>query len=468
MHRFLFLKRSFLLTICFVNIAFLAIGQDSATVLRYETYMEAVLRHHPLAQKAELKIKLAAAEMLGAKGNLDPILNSSWDQKNFDDKLYFRHYGGNISLPTKLGIDIVGGYNFAEGSFVDPENSITGRGLWNAGIEVNILQGLIVNERKIALDKAEVFQGLAEVEQKNMLNDLLYDATYAYLVWQQFYAANAILNENIAIADTYFENTKISYLNGEKTTLDTLEAYIALQDALITLQKNDTDLLKARFSLENFLWLDQKPIQLLEMTIPQPVQDYIFDPILLLDIPSIENNPAIVIVKNKIALAQLDQRLKQEKLKPKLKLKYNPLLATTNQSIVPIYSPNDYKWGMEFTMPLLFRSAKADVQRGKIKLQELEFDLQNKSNELQNKIENSYQQQQILTQQMTMLQSNLEGYKLLLDGENEKFRLGESSVFILNKRQEKYITSQLKLIELNIKRQTELLKFYYFSNQLGQ
>ena len=60
----------------------------------------------------------------------------------------------------------------------------------------------------------------------------------------------------------------------------------------------------------------------------------------------------------------------------------------------------------------------------------------------------------------------MEGYRLLLDGENEKFRFGESSVFLLNKRQEKYINGQLKLIELNIKLQVELLNYLYYSNGL--
>lgn len=117
-------------------------------------------------------------------------------------------------------------------------------------------------------------------------------------------------------------------------------------------------------------------------------------------------------------------------------------------------------------MPLLLRSEKADIVRGEIKIQETELDIQNKTNELQNKIENSWHQQKLLQDQIVLLNLNVENYRRLLDGEQEKYNFGESSVFLLNKRQEKYIDGRLKLIEIHIKQQIELLNFLYYSNQL--
>lgn len=117
-------------------------------------------------------------------------------------------------------------------------------------------------------------------------------------------------------------------------------------------------------------------------------------------------------------------------------------------------------------MPLLLRSEKADIVRGEIKIQETELDIQNKTNELQNKIENSWHQQKLLQEQIALLNLNVENYRRLLDGEQEKYNFGESSVFLLNKRQEKYIDGRLKLIEIHIKQQIELLNFLYYSNQL--
>jgi len=116
---------------------------------------------------------------------------------------------------------------------------------------------------------------------------------------------------------------------------------------------------------------------------------------------------------NKLTYTEIEQRLKREKLKPKLKLKYNPLIGTGNNDDYANLAFNNFKWGFNFSMPLLLRSEKANVQKGAIKIKEIELDLDNKRNQLQNKIENSWQQQQLLQQQITLLQQNVNGYEQL-------------------------------------------------------
>ena len=444
----------------------LCFGQTDSTILTYAEYLENILRYHPIAQQGDLKLTLAEVELLAAKGNLDPTVVSDWDQKNFDDKLYYRQFQAKLRFPTRLGVDIVGGYENTEGVFLNPENNTDDFGLWHLGIEVNALQGLIVNERKTALEQAKVFQDLAKNEQQMILNDLVYNASAAYLNWQRYASFKVILTENRSIANTYFENTKESFFNGEKTAMDTLEALILSQDALAFLQKNELGLIKSRQSVENYLWFDEKPVLLQETAQPEDYQDQFLPAPIALEKATLINHPILLASINKLSYLEIDQKLKREKLKPKLKIKYNPLLATSANSITPNFSVNDAKWGFYFSMPVLLRSERANIQRGELKIQETKLDIQNKRNELQNKIEGSWLQQDLLQQQIILLNQNVRGYRQLLDGESEKFNFGESSVFLLNKRQEKYINGQLKLVETTIKRQIELLNFLYFSNLL--
>jgi len=449
----------------FVNLS-LVKGQSDSLIVTYKEYLENILKYHPLAKKADLRNRLADAEMLGARGNLDPLIDSDWNQKSFDDKLYYRQYQAKFTIPTTLGVAFTGGYENTEGLFLNPEDNTDEFGLWHVGIEADILQGLLVNERRTALDQARVFQDMAENQQRNMINDLIFEASEAYLYWQKNQFFRDVLLENVELSVEYFAGTRQSYLNGEKTALDTLEAFILVQDALTQLQKNDLDLIKSRQNVENFLWFNEVPLVLQDSTV---AEDYDND---MLQIPSpLENtniamHPIIQESMNKLSMIEIEQRLKREKLKPKLKLKFNPLLATTENDATPTYSINDYKWGLDFAMPLFFRSARADVQRGEVKILETKLDLDNKRNELQNKIENSWQQQLLYQDQIALMERNVDSYRRLLEGERIKFAYGESSVFIVNKRQEKYIDGQLKLIETNIKRQLQILKYLYFSNQL--
>lgn len=457
-----------ILIFCFL-IQQVLIGQTTSdsTVFTYKSYLENVIRYHPIAKKADLQTKIGAANWLAAKGNLDPKLGFSWNEKDFDEKLYYRQYAGKVKVPTTLGIDVVGGYENTAGEFLNPENKTDKNGLWHLGVEVNLLQGLIVNERKIALEQAKVFQSRTDNERLIILNELLYAASKAYLDWQKYFYFQTVYQENINIANTYFTNTKLSFESGEKTAMDTLEAFILYQDANNAFQKNELSLVAARQNLENYLWLDEKPVVLQAAILPENYQNDFFQPNPDFNFDTaINTHPLLQTYVYKQSYFELEQRLKREKLKPKLKVKYNPLLSTSDNSIAPNFSLSNFKWGLDFSMPLLFRSEKAAIQQGDIKLQETALDFQNKQNELSNKATNSLQQQTILNDQIALSQQNLEGYRLLLEGENLKFQYGESSVFLLNKRQEKYINGQLKLIELFIKRQKEILSFYFYTNQL--
>ena len=158
--------------------------------------------------------------------------------------------------------------------------------------------------------------------------------------------------------------------------------------------------------------------------------------------------------------------IKREKLKPKLKVKYNALLTTSDNINIHEFDLSNYKLGIGFSMPLFLRSERAGVKKGKLRIQEQELDLMYKKNELFNKAEASWQQQAILKEQISIYEQNASNYERLLNGENEKFRYGESSVFLLNKRQEKYIDGKLKLTEAYVKFQMEVLNYLYLSNQL--
>ena len=441
-------------------------AQTDSTVLSFEEYFQNILEYHPLAQSANLQLDLREAELLGARGLLDPIVKADWNQKNFDDKLYYQIYSGKLLIPTPLGVDVVAGYENTDGIFLNPERTTDRFGLWNFGVEVNALQGLLINERRTALRQAEVFQNLAESQRRILLNDLLYAAADAYFNWQENFYAQEVLAENIDLAAVYFVGTRESYLGGEKTAMDTLEAYIQLQDATIRYQKRELDLIKARQNVENFLWFRETPVLLRPQTTPEDYQDPLLPDARIFAEQNLAGHPLVLAAINKLSILELEQRLKREKLKPKLKIKYNPLLATDDTDISPNLNSNDFKWGFDFSFPLLLRSARADVQRGEVKLLEAGLDLQNKRNELLNKIEGSLEQLAILDEQLILQERNLDRYLRLLEGERELFRFGESSVFLLNKRQEKYIDGRIKLIETYVKRQMEALNFMFYTNRL--
>ncbi|WP_186755142.1 TolC family protein [Echinicola salinicaeni] len=438
---------------------------QSMDTLDYEVFIEKVINHHPLSQKAKLNDLKAEASIRAARGNFDPVLESDFNQKHYADKMYYRRSASSLRIPTVAGLDVVAGYEKNSGTYLNPESQTGSNGLWNAGIELNVLQGLLMDEGRTALRQGKAYAAIAEQQRTLQTNDLYFSATEAYLYWANSHEALKIVNESIRLAENYFQNTKTSFINGEKTAIDTVEAYIMWQDRKNLLQSVKSSNTATQKNLENYLW-DEDGWYASDQMIPDSLlvinqQDAIDN----FSLDTLDSHPMIQEARSKVAVMEAERRMKQEKLLPKLKLKYMPLLTPDGEGL-PGYNNNDYKWGFSFSFPLLLRGERGNLQLGKVKVMEKQLELENKTIKLQNKVLNSLAQIDYLKAQESIQMENVQGYRKLLWAENEKFKMGESSVFLLNKRQEKYLEGQLKLIDLITKRQLEQLKFRYYTNTL--
>ncbi|MCB9282713.1 MAG: TolC family protein [Lewinellaceae bacterium] len=424
-------------------------------------------QHHPVAGQAALQREWAAAEMRAARGEFDPVLSSGWNDKYFDGKHYYRIFDAGFQIPTWFGLSVNGGYESADGLYLNPENKTDKNGLWTIGLEANLLQGLLIDDRRAALQQAKVFQQASENERIRILNELLFAATEAYIDWQAAYFTRQIIGDALNVAGEYLEATRQSFINGDKPAIDTLEAYLIVQDRLLQYQSNEIEVIRARQQLENFLWYDQIPLELQPATLPEEMGTENFEiPVSPVVDQILANHPDLLEKDYKIAQYSIEQRLKRDKLKPKLKLKYNPLVGTADTGVSPdYYSIANYKWGFNFSMPLFLRSERAAIQMTGLKIREVEFELMDKRNSLRNKIEANLQKQNLLAGQVALQEQNRSNYGVLLEAEGEKFSYGESSVFLLNKRQEKYLESSVKRIELVAKLQLARAEYLYVTGQ---
>lgn len=432
--------------------------------LSIENYIRNVIKYHPQANNAELNLRLSEAQWKTANGQFDPLLKAEYDDKYFDDKQYFQILRSSIELPSYLGLTFNAGYDNTRGLFLNPENNTPIDGLGYLGVEANLLQGLLIDERRTAVNQAEIFEDFAQNRRQIEINNLIIDASIAYYQWQSAYEYQLIILESVELAKQYFENNLQSYLFGDKPAVDTLESFLVLQDQLIMLQSNTIELVKARNNLNNFTWENESNITLSTDINPNRI-GLISKDAISRDSITYVGNPLLEEKRNKLDLLLAENDLKSDKLKPKLKVKYNALTSELNNNI-PTFNINNYKWGLSFSMPLLFRSERGELEINELKIKETELDLVNKENNLKNKQKSNIETLEILNSQLVIVAENVNRYKQLLEFEKEKFDIGESSVFLINKRQEKYIFSKLKVIDLTVKYNIEVLYNLLISNQI--
>ena len=125
------------------------------------------------------------------------------------------------------------------------------------------------------------------------------------------------------------------------------------------------------------------------------------------------------------------------------------------------FNSSDYKLGMSFNMPLFLRKERAKVKLTDIKILDSKLQQTQKFQDLKAKLEVLVSNDVILKQQRTLTQSMVNNYQTLLAAEIRKFEIGESSVFLVNSRENKLLELRQKLIDQDIKvllNRTEMMR----------
>jgi outer membrane protein TolC len=421
-------------------------------IMTLSEYLGYVKSYHPIVKQAHLIINSSEAKLLKARGAFDPKIEVDFDKKRFKEKEYYHQLNGAFKIPTWYGVEFKANFEQNDGLFLNPENNVPLDGLYSAGVSVSLARGFLNNKRMASLKQAKLFLNQAKEEQQIVVNKILYDASLAYFNWLKTYNEKRVFNSFLKNASVRFEGTKRGFQEGSKPAIDTIEAGIVLNSRRLNLEKGRIKLVKSSLVLSNYLWLNENtPIELKENIVPDlntfDAIDRTFNIALFNDKNfDIGNHPRIKALEFKIKSLDVNRRLKMNNLLPKIDFQYNFISSNRNQ--INSFNTNNYKAGINFSMPLFIRKERGDLKLAKIKLQDQKLKneaakviITNKINAIQQEL-NSYILQNALTFKI------VRDYDVLLKAEERKFFLGESSLFLVNFREKKYIDSKLKAISL--------------------
>lgn len=447
-------------------------GYTQSNILEFDQYLDIVRNEHPVAFKANLLQQMADANTLMAKGQFDPSISTGYDRKSFDGKNYYSIASGILKVPTWYGIDIKAGYDQTTGDFLDPSDGLPPRGLWNIGISAPLGNGLVFDQRRAEIRKAQVFQESNQVERQLMLNDLIFEASWAYFDWQAKYETFLVSQLGLTIAEDRFEATVQSVLNGDKPAVDTLESLIAVQNRTMDTVLAYQELTAARINLENFLWQNgEVPLIMAETVTPEPLDETRYfaqvDSLHLLRSDLISIHPELLLYDYKIDFLEIEERLNLEALKPTIEIGFSPLIGTTEQAIFSPYSTSDYKLGASVYYPLFLRKERGKLRMTRVKIQDTGLDRGIKTQSITTKLSTYYNNVRSFELLVNQQAETTNNYQRLLEAENEKFTIGESSIFLINSREVKYLEAQYKLVDQKLKLLMNRLKYLLSSGMIS-
>lgn len=460
------MRRIILLFITIAGFTLFVFAQEKTTPLNFEDFMEIVKSNHPVSKQAELQLKRGDAEVRKSRGGFDPKISISASEKDFESKDYYELIDGGMKIPTWYGLEFKGGYEQNRGLFLNPENNTPGAGLVYAGISVPIGQGLIIDQRRAQLRQAQIYQQSTEQKRRSIYNNILFDASKSYWDWYKAFRILRIFTDALAVAEQRLDAVKRSAELGDLPSIDTLEAGIQVQNRRLALRESELDYANASALLSVFLWNeDVIPLELTELTIPDTLQDILFAPARVYEISLrdslVNNHPDLLQYSYKIESLDIEKRWQSEQLKPKLNLNYNFLNEATNQEAISGFTPNNYKWGLEFNMPVLLRKERGSLLKTKIDIMETDFEMDLKRAEINFKVNQTLNELNTTQSQIAIYTRTVRDYNGLLNGERRKFDAGESSLFLVNRRELGYINAQVKLVELIAKNQKARNSYEY-------
>lgn len=445
----------YFLWFCLLHSSFFLFGQDTLQ-LGHQQFLSIVKNYHPLAFRYRLQNQVARAGINAARGNFDPVLSGKSGAKTIDGLDYYEQKSIGLDIPTWYGVEIHGNYTNLEGEKLN--NSDTRGGLYQFGVTLPLAKNLLYDKRRALLDQAKFSVRMTEAEQQLMTNQLLQDADNIYWEWVKNYEAFLLQSQAVTINRQRLDFIRKTFSYGERAAIDTTEALSQLQGFMLQQEDALLKFVKTTQELSVFLWTEeQQPYDIPSMLIPSEklagsnaYDDYTMM-LIQVDSLAIREHAAMQYYFQKQNILESERRLKFQGFLPKADLTYNFFNKEKYRAdYLPLFTDN-YQYALKLEIPLLLRQARADYRIAKLKLRQNELDTEFKRQELKARIRALHNEVLNYKRQIDISRQNILNYRRLLNAEEILFRNGESSMFLVNTRENKLLEAEQKLLDLQLK-----------------
>ncbi|HIB37420.1 MAG TPA: TolC family protein [Mesonia sp.] len=367
-------------------------------------------------------------------------------EKNYHGTEYYSLWNGSFTIPTWYGIDLKADYEQNDGYYLNPQNTVPEDGIFSAGVNIRLLRGLLYNERMNSVKQAKILQNKNEVERDILVNSILAEAAKAYADWKLYYENRSVYEEFLENAQIRFNGVVRTSELGETRALDTVETKIFLRKRQLDVKQANLNLQKAKLNLSNYLWIEDVPVELEDQLVPQASEENILSSLgienFLGNAEDISEHPELQSIQYDLQAYDLDIRLGRNNLLPTVDVEYKFLTEEYDQ---PSYlNTSDYKAGVKVKFPLFLRKERGDLRLAKVKRENTEYKFDQKEWNLKNKIKATEQEIASLKEQLQLIEEIVEDSETMVAAEVRLFEIGESSIFLINSRENKLIDSQLK------------------------
>lgn len=446
--------------------------QTTGYALAYSEFIEQLLANHPDLQQARIDMGIAEAERLSKQGAFDPFIDASSFAEEFNSSSaegkdqFATQSEVKLTLPTRIGAKIIAGGKLATGDIKTPVSPTGDGGEYFWGVKLPLLRGFLINE-KFALEKqAKIKETMAAVYYRKSALSLLEKANKTYWDWVAAYQSVRVVEALKELADIRLEQIQRRVVFGDLAAIVATEAKREVAKRQGQLAETLRAFQKQSFALGLYLW--QQPEGKGEMVainqqmgfagqqLLSPLQSQLFIPDIqlfanrLVNAPdelgtdmlrAIANRPEVQVIGLSQMIAQVDKSLATNNLLPQLDLSATQGLETGNNGIGPVF-----RAGVQMNIPLRYRTPLGERRQARLLLDQLSIERQQLEQQLRTEVADAASEWEALYQQYQAALLEYETAEALAEGERIRFRLGDTTLFLVNNRERAAADAQLKLI----------------------
>ncbi|WP_119792357.1 TolC family protein [Flavobacterium anhuiense] len=438
---------SFLILFCFSTLHSQNFNQEELTFIEYLGYVK---KYHPLVKQANLEVTNAQAKLMLARGGFDPKIEVDYNKKEFKGTEYYSLLNSSFKIPTWYGIEVKAGFDDTSGEYYNPQNKTPEAGLTSLGINVALGQGMFINQRMADVREGKLQVKLSDAQRKLRAIEILYQASEAYFEWRKSYNEAELYKNYLGFASTRFEGVKKLIAAGDAPAIDSVEAKITVRNRELNVENGNLKLAKAKLKLANFLWIENVPVELGDLVKPeqnliQTIEETLKTDAMMVDVESLDSHPKIQSLETKMDILEVNRQLKANALLPKINVGYNYI---SEPNYWNNFNADDYKFNIDFSFPIFLRKERGSLKMAKLKIQDMQFDIGQQRLELKNKIKAQQTEIASLRKQKVVIDNLVKDYMTMLDSEEKLFSFGESSIFLINSRENNLVSAKLSQISL--------------------
>ncbi len=389
---------------------------------------------------AQAKVREAQAKRMAAFAAFEPRIDLSSEGKDYGNDLQYRLDRAEARVGLPGGIDLVGGASQATGAFINPERKTPTEGLANFGISAPLGGALIFSDRQYAWGAASRDLELEEAKLDRVQRKVTLDAVKAYTFWQAQSEVQSAVDDALAVAAERLRLVREAFRLGERSEMDTLEAYLSWVDRRADAAKQQNLSAAAVADVERLLRGAEDISVNVRGARPEE------RPVILglnaeLSIagPGAQNVPELAMAGAALRRERLATTTAWAQWLPAPYVDYRMI-----QWGGSAWNPEAVQWKVGLAVPLFNQKARADLAGAQARLRAAQANATSTQNAVEVLRTQLEQQVQALDSELKALTASETAAYALLQQERRRFALGESTMFILATRETKYLEAVQK------------------------